>query len=289
MTNCYYDGTGVLVLEAVTPVIEALFGGFELDPTTPGNGEAYIARIAESNDPRWDDIFELLEDVARDLGLALPDEGGEDSNHELLRTLAAHFGVAHEPSFIGIIEHTDFDEQADLAVLFDLARAFDDGHGLKAIKFEGCWHCSKPRLFEFGGAGSYDGRHVSFSNSSSMPLQLGTDVDAALEARDPQKAADRLMQEIDGLLNGVLDDETRQVLRAKLGQSLSAPAGDPENVPVPAAQAIYAGFLNIKGSSIHVDFEAPINATKAETDSAFLDALAQQVTFDYLAVGDSQG
>ena len=285
----YYDGTGVLVLEAVTPIIEAIFGGFELDPTSPGNGEAYIARIAERNDPRWDDIFEQLEDVASNLGLTLPDEDEEHWNQELLRILAAHFGVAHDPAVIDIIEHTEVDEQTDLAVLFDLARAFNDGHGLKAIQFEGCWHSSRPRLFEFGGAGSYYGRHFSTSSCSSTPRQLGTDVDAALEASDTDKAADHLLQEIEGLLNGVLDNNTRQVLRAKLGKALSALVDAYETETAPAAQETYAGFLDITTSTIHVDFVAPSNATKAEKDSAFLDALGQQVRFDYMAIGGSQG
>lgn len=52
MANNYYDATGVLVLERVTPVITTLFGAFNLDADYPGNGQAYIARIAESNDPQ---------------------------------------------------------------------------------------------------------------------------------------------------------------------------------------------------------------------------------------------
>jgi hypothetical protein len=42
--------------------------------------------------------------------------------------------------------------------LFLIATRFDDGHHLTAIQFEGCWYCSKPRLFEFGGNGCYLGR-----------------------------------------------------------------------------------------------------------------------------------
>ncbi|BGD46986.1 TPA: hypothetical protein ACSQFP_003713 [Pseudomonas aeruginosa] len=57
MANNYYEGTGVLVLNRVTPVIKALFGAFALDENHPGNGQAYIAQIAETNDPRWTDVL----------------------------------------------------------------------------------------------------------------------------------------------------------------------------------------------------------------------------------------
>src|SRR3546814_10790690 len=40
MANHYCEGTGVLVLERVTPVIKALFGAFALDQNYPGNGRS---------------------------------------------------------------------------------------------------------------------------------------------------------------------------------------------------------------------------------------------------------
>lgn len=51
MANNYYEATGVLVLDRVTPVIQALFGAFALDESHPGNGQAYIAQIAEMLTP----------------------------------------------------------------------------------------------------------------------------------------------------------------------------------------------------------------------------------------------
>lgn len=49
MANNYYDATGVLVLNQVTPVISALFGGFKLDASFPSEGQAYIALVAEDH------------------------------------------------------------------------------------------------------------------------------------------------------------------------------------------------------------------------------------------------
>ncbi|MBN0091635.1 hypothetical protein JTL65_33545, partial [Pseudomonas aeruginosa] len=72
MANNYYEGTGVLVLDRVTPVIKALFGAFALDENHPGNGQAYIAQIAETNDPRWTDVLDGLENLATQLGIPMP-------------------------------------------------------------------------------------------------------------------------------------------------------------------------------------------------------------------------
>ncbi len=70
MANNYYEATGLLSLERVTPVIVALFGAFHLDANYPGSGRAYIARIAETNDPQWDDVLEGLTGLAEQLGIS---------------------------------------------------------------------------------------------------------------------------------------------------------------------------------------------------------------------------
>ncbi|GHU04838.1 hypothetical protein FACS1894158_05990 [Betaproteobacteria bacterium] len=89
MANNYYDATGVLVLSQVTPVIKALFGAFHLDETYPGDGQAYIARISESNNPLWDDVQDGLADLAVELGLYV------FQNRPERRT-----GNAHRTSFV---------------------------------------------------------------------------------------------------------------------------------------------------------------------------------------------
>jgi hypothetical protein len=76
MANNYYEATGVLVLDRVTPVIQALFGAFALDESHPGNGQAYIAQIAETTNPQWPDVLDGLEDLATQLGIPMPDDEG---------------------------------------------------------------------------------------------------------------------------------------------------------------------------------------------------------------------
>ena len=48
----------------------------------PGNGQAYIAQIAETNDPRWTDVLDGLEDLAAQLGIPMPDDVAEQKRGE---------------------------------------------------------------------------------------------------------------------------------------------------------------------------------------------------------------
>jgi len=148
MADNYYDATGVLVLGHVTPVISTLFGRFRLDPTYPGNGKAYIARISEHHVPQWSDVLVDLMTLAARLDLPVPelDDEEDDSNDGgdglsidvVLDLLASHFGAEHNTDLQTLIEHHGFQDEADLEALFVIATAFDDGHRLVAIEFEGC-------------------------------------------------------------------------------------------------------------------------------------------------------
>lgn len=218
MANNYYDATGVLVLDKVTPIIEALFGGLNVDAGHPGNGEAYIARISEGSDALWDDIKSNLEELAEGFGLP-PQENG-DGIRAVLHRWAVHFEVENNESLKRLIETHDFEDAADLESLFLLATCFDEGHGLKAIVLEGCWYCSKPRLFEFGGEGHFISREVVVYRGSSSAQELGNDIRDALLTGNLDGAAERLASDVNGLLLGVRDEKQRQQLKLKLVRHL---------------------------------------------------------------------
>lgn len=220
MANNYYDMTGILFLDKATPVIKALFGAFELDENYPGNGQAYIANISDSSNCSWESVGENLQDMVEDIGLSLP-EDAESTVEDCLHALAAHFNADKNEELANLIEHADFDDEADLDSLFTIARAFDDGHGLTACKTETAWHCSKPRLFEFGGAGDFTGRHVSIGGSSSQVAQLGEALEEALSVDDAAKAADILSKEVGRILAGVYDENARSQIQSKLSEMLS--------------------------------------------------------------------
>ncbi|MEC5406575.1 hypothetical protein VOM14_13550 [Paraburkholderia sp. MPAMCS5] len=218
MANSYYDGTGVLVLDHVTPVITALFGAFLLDPDWPGNGQAYIARISETSDPRWGDIRDGLMGLAAQLDLPCPEE--DVSIDVLLRLLVGHFRVDNEDRLNLLANAYQPDDIAGLEILFMLALCFDDGHGLRAIEFEGCWHCSKPRLFEFGGDGAFISREVIHYGNSREPIELGIGLREALVAGNLDSATTMVATMVRKTLAGIRDDGARETLATQLASLL---------------------------------------------------------------------
>lgn len=219
MANNYYDATGVLVLDQVTPVITALFGGLKLDPSYPGNGEVYIAHIAEESGAHWDDVRDSLIAVARSLGLFPP---GEDASamEDVLDVLSRHFGSDQDEELQHLIEHHRFEDGADLDALFLIATGFNDGHNLSEIRFEGCWHCDKHRLFEFGGDGSFISREFSVFGASGHVLYVGNRIRQALLIQDLESAANELLREARRLLDGIGDETQRQQLQHRLAEQL---------------------------------------------------------------------
>lgn len=230
MANNYSDMTGVLVLDKVTPVIKALFGVFELDENYPGNGQAYIACISESSSCSWASVLENLQELAEDLGLNLEDDEGNEAQDmdEVLHVLSRHFKAEYNVDLANLIERSSFEDDADLDSLFTIAKAFGDGHGLKSYKTETAWHCSKPRLFEFGGAGEFTGSHVAVSGSSTQVTQLGEELEAAVASGDTDKAAEVLRKKVGSILAGVYDEAAREAIRSKLSELLNTESSQAE-------------------------------------------------------------
>lgn len=225
MANNYYDATGVLVLDRVTPVISALFDGFLLDATWPGNGQAFIARISDENDPQWPDIRDGLMSLAAQLGLPCP-EAEDITINTILRLLAGHFHVADDDGLNTLIDAHSFEAAADLETLFVIAIYLDDGHGLRAIQFEGCWHCSKPRLVEFGGDGTFISREVIHYGNSRQPIEFGTRLRGTLIAGDLDTASAMFATMVRQTLSGITDKGTRDALAVRLATLLHETRGE---------------------------------------------------------------
>lgn len=220
MANSYYDCTGALVLGKVTPVIKALFGAFNLESGEPGSGEVSIAKISESDSLTWDDVLDNFDELITQLAIPAPDQPYQTVS-DYLGILAKHFGTADDKFIQELIQRDDFEDDPSLGTLFGLADRFDDGHGMKAMKLEGCWHSDRPRLFAFGGDGAYHSRNFRHSVSSSDARELGEAMDAALANDDLDAAAGRIMKEVDVILKSVTDARVRDELTAKLASLMS--------------------------------------------------------------------
>jgi hypothetical protein len=212
MANSYYVGTGVLVLDKVTPVITALFGDFHLDASYPGDGRAYIALSAERALPCWEDILLRLSRLGADLGI-LPSEAPDAET--ALSAWARQFDADQDEdeALQNLIEHYRFEDAAELDVLFLLATRFDDGHRLTAIEFEGGWYCSKPRLFEFGGHARFHSREVRLCDDSHRVLGFGSVLHLALSKSDLAGASELLTRTLSRLLDSIQDTPTRDTVR----------------------------------------------------------------------------
>ncbi|MBW5284142.1 hypothetical protein [Burkholderia gladioli] len=218
MANNYYDMTGVLMVEKVTPIIRALFEAFELDARDDATGEVYIADIAESTSHSWDSVGDHIDsDLIEALGIDI--DGFDDLDIDArLKRLAEHFKVSDRSEIVSFFDDTDFDEEANLDDLVFLAKSFDDGHGLTGYRIEGCWHSSKPRLFEFGGHGEFFGAYYTVSESSDRINSLGLSVEKALAGGDAATAAKQFADRFTGMINGIRDE----TLRAQVTQQVLA-------------------------------------------------------------------
>lgn len=134
--------------------------------------------------------------------------------------LAAHFNHSHHKELTYFIEDCTFEEDADLQALFLLATCFDDGHGLQEIRFEGCWHCSKPRLFEFGGHGAFLSREVNVIGTSSEHLIMGENLRGAILSNDAGSAADMIFASLSLHLLGIHDETIRAAIAAQVANRL---------------------------------------------------------------------
>ena len=225
MANNTYEATGVLHLERVTPVIRALFNGFNLDETDPGNGQAYIA-IADEAEHTWERVLEDLTTLATQLGIPTPGKDKDDENAHpmdiIFEQLAKHFGASYNEELDGLIENHDFDGDgnADLETLFFLANCFNDGHNLTAIEYEGCWYCSKLRLFEFGGDAAYLSKEIQLYSTSSTARLIGPSLRHAIVSNDVNDAAKIITQKIQAFLTRIPNKKFRTHVTKEIAFSL---------------------------------------------------------------------
>lgn len=223
MANNYWDMTGTLTCSKVTPVLRALFDQFSLESDDRGTVIGVEAESSTADFPEWQDS---LDDLLAQLGLPLPDElleGGDRLTQQLDR-LAEHFGTAASPAYTALrdslVDDLSQESYVSLDAMFNLALLLDDGHGLSAMSTEGAWTCSKHRLFEFGGSGTYASVLVRSASTSTAARENGALLNAALVANNLEEAARLLGEQVDQVLEQVQDLPVRAALRGMLATQL---------------------------------------------------------------------
>lgn len=217
------DGTGSLMLVRRTPIINAFFGAMlgEEPPVTGDVREDVLRQSTENIEPpTWDSIREALIDIVRN-NLKDPTQS---SLADCLRALMGRFQRTDQwlIDLLPVCEGED-DSTADFALCFDLAAAFDDGHGLVSLSMEVAYTCSKLLAGEFGGSGEYVTKNVCCYGGSSSPIIRGQQIQAAILADDAGALEKILCESVDTLLDEIRIESVRNVMRQKVMAHLSTP------------------------------------------------------------------
>jgi len=210
MSDSYHKGTGELTLQKVTPMIEALFAGFEVTWDEDVMG-ACISFSLQSQLPDWGGVHEKLKDLASSMKLLLPDDS-DGSLLEYVYLFITHFNLDDDPFFENI-DNYRFEGLPDLEMLFDLAIRFDDGHKLESIDFEESWYDPEVNYEGPGGVGRFISRDVVFRKHPCKAAHFAQPLFNALSGGHLELAATNLFFEIYPLLLSIKDDVTRQKVR----------------------------------------------------------------------------
>lgn len=206
------EGTGVLRLTAVTPVIQALFGGYDLDGEHPGAGQAYIRKSTDEGYPTWEGVAGKLTDLAEAEGLAL---GGDASLKDLVTALASHYGK--DASAVQHLPEPEWEDDAGLDDLFEIARILDDGHGLVSLELKSAFHARSSEISEFGGHGLFIGRGVVAHSRSHTAVGVGQKLNEAVLAKDIDASVAILREQLAGTLNWITDPTVKLEVAKRLG------------------------------------------------------------------------
>lgn len=232
MANTYSDATGVLLFNGpakVTPVIRMLFSPFKLDDSEGDDHERYVAVLSEDNNYDWDSYIDaVIEAAENSFGIEFSEQ---PTPAEAMQIIATHFTA----DVADLLPSIDFDNYVLLSDVVALALLFDDGHNLVGINIEGCWRCSKPRLWEFGGWATYASSRYFLSLATSEVSNFARTVDAAA-AQSAAATARELRRFTQSLVDGIVDPVQRALVARLLIEELKR-GPDAEHADLTAIQA----------------------------------------------------
>jgi hypothetical protein len=213
--------TGFLDLDQITPVIDALFGAFNLGETcSTAFDKFYVVRIAESNYPQWNGVRKSLVALAAQLGLVLPDQADGPSMQTVLRILAAHFGADQDEDLKNLIEHHSFEYKAGLEALYLIATCFDDGHNLTSFAFEVGWQGGMTSLSGGCARACYLSREVRLFDNTSQITMLGRVLHQAILNANVEKIATLMLKGIAALLSSIRNEALRRCVQRCIAERL---------------------------------------------------------------------
>jgi len=225
MSNTTEIGSGLVVVKNVTPTFKALF-----DPIIVSAGSARVMDkkcmefVIYNNYDEGYLHFQEKKDIHSALvGLLHTPLDGYFSTNDLLVAIAKQNGACEEniaKLSEGIV--SDDAEVLGLADLFAIIELADPEAEIQSVHLETSFFCNKPIPGEFGGDYEYYGKNYNLIEGTSISGSTAFIVDLALEKGDLHGASKSIEQRVLNLFNGVVDDNTRDLLvRKTLNRILS--------------------------------------------------------------------
>lgn len=222
MKNIHYDAYGVLKLDTITPIISTLFHGYKLEKSHL-NDDVYVSQLSSRSKANWNDLMFALVNLAKQRNLSLPSDYPLNA---VLKGFAQHFGVDSQSELTAFIEQGHFSNTPEIADLFLLATAFDDGHHLTTIQYTSLWYCSRSPSLQFGHDNYFLSKEVRLFATSTHTHVLGEKLRNAALTNAVAECAHLLIDELLHSLSGICNTSLRADIHRHIAERL---AFDPEN------------------------------------------------------------
>jgi len=219
------DGVGILVMEKITPVMEALFGSFHLHKIKREKNKFYISRRSRDPEPTWAQIRDRLSRLMPYFELEQPDKHCVhvvDYFDYMVRQMDDSSRFTDDQMFhlVEVLCTVDEECRVDFEQLFKFAMAFDDGHQLKSLSYQSAWHCHKPRLYRFGGDGFYATNDAVISTDTNLAVECAENVCRELGKNDIKEASKYVCNHLGYMLLRVFNKNVRKALIEQIAADL---------------------------------------------------------------------
>lgn len=220
------DGTGILTMRRITPVIYALFGLYHLQKIKSSKNKFYIARRNHKIPPTWKVITHRLHDVVVDnyeLDLLNPYVHNPEAyfdNLILIMDNDERFSLNSLNHLADAVSTMKVKERVELDVLFKIALSLNDGHQLETLHFKSTWHSPKPKVFYFSGDGTYATKEAVLKVDVHSATQYAETLCAALKKQNINAASKQVCEYLAIKLATVFDRDLREALIQQIAKDL---------------------------------------------------------------------
>lgn len=211
------NGNGILVMEKITPVIEALFDSFHLQKVKGKKNQFYISRRSKDREIHWSIIKDHISRIIHQFGLNQPDIHcihTTDYFEYLLPQMEDSNAFTDDQvlHLADLLMTLDEESRIEFEQLFKLALVFNDGHDLKSLHYQSAWHCHRPNLFHFGGDAVYATKDIQICADTNLIMEFAEKLSNRLEKGDINESSKCVCEYLAQILVGLFDHKMREKL-----------------------------------------------------------------------------